>query len=119
MNEWEESMNELRELLAALAHEQWAHWTRYMLARLETVIVDNDEEYRAMRLNGLAFCQTREAARAYVDGMEEQDRAFADLERWRRQVETPYADLTEEEKAGDREWADRYLAILGSASEPE
>jgi len=62
----------LRESLAALEHEQWSHWTRYMIEHLTP---DN-------------------------------------IERWLRQCETPYEDLTEREKDSDREWADRVLAIM-------
>lgn len=34
------------------------------------------------------------------------------IARWRRQCATPYADLTEEEKRSDREWAARALTIV-------
>lgn len=64
--------DDLLESLAALEHEQWAHWTRYMLDNLTP----------------------------------------ENVERWRRQIETPYADLSEEEKASDREWAMRVLEVL-------
>ena len=64
-----------REQLAALEHEQWAHWTGYML--------DNLTE--------------------------------ANIARWRRQVDTPYDELTEKEKDSDREWADKVLFILEEA----
>jgi len=64
----------LREKLAALEHEQWAHWTRYMLDHLTP---DN-------------------------------------VEQWRRQIDTPYGELSEREKESDREWADRVLAIIGT-----
>lgn len=37
------------------------------------------------------------------------------VERWRRLIRTPYAELTEAEKDQDRVWADRYLAICGEA----
>lgn len=65
--------NQLLESLAALEHEQWAHWTRYMLDNLtpENII------------------------------------------RWRQQLATPYADLSEQEKESDRVWAQRVLQILG------
>ncbi len=66
------NVHPLREGLAALEHEQWSHWTRYMLEHLTP---DN-------------------------------------IERWLRQCETPYEDLTEREKDSDREWADRVLAIM-------
>ena len=59
----------LREDLAALEHEQWAHWTRYLLDNLTP----------------------------------------ENIERWRRQIDIPYAELSEVEKDVDREWADRVL----------
>lgn len=36
--------------------------------------------------------------------------------RWMRQMNTPYADLPEEEKELDRDEADRMLAIMKGAS---
>ena len=56
---------ELIERLAAHEHEQWAHWTRYML-----------------------------------DNLTEEN-----IARWRRQIDTAYQDLSEQEKESDREWA--------------
>ncbi len=61
----------LREKMAELEHEQWAHWTRYMLDNL------TDEN----------------------------------IERWRRQIDTPYSVLTDKEKESDREWADKALEV--------
>jgi hypothetical protein len=67
-----EQSSELRERLADLEHDQWAHWTEYLLANLDE---------------------------AHIAG-------------WQRQIRTPYAELSEEEKNEDREWADKILAIL-------
>jgi hypothetical protein len=64
----------IRERLAALEHEQWAHWTGYLLDHL-----------------------TPES-----------------VERWRRQIATPYEELSEPEKQSDREWADRVLELIGA-----
>jgi hypothetical protein len=64
---------QVREALANLEHEQWAHWTKYMLANLTP----------------------------------------ENIERWKRQIETPYDQLSEAEKDSDREWADRVLKIMG------
>lgn len=69
-------MKILREKLAELEHEQWAHWTKYMLENL------TDEN----------------------------------IERWKRQVETPYNELSEEEKMSDREWADKAIDIFVASS---
>ena len=68
----------LRERLAALEHEQWAHWTRHLLDHLTP----------------------------------------EDVERWRRQIETPYDQLSETEKRSDREWADRVLKLVGASATP-
>ena len=63
---------DLREQLAELEHQQWAHWTQHMLDNLTP----------------------------------------ENIERWRRQIDTPYAELSEGEKASDRQWADKVLAII-------
>lgn len=65
-------MNNLLEKLAALEHEQWAHWTEHML-----------------------------------DNLTEENTA-----RWRGQIAASYADLTEEEKDKDREWARRVWGVV-------
>jgi hypothetical protein len=62
----------LREQLAELEHQQWAHWTRYMLDNLTP----------------------------------------ENIERWRRQVDMPYVDLSSKEKESDGTWADKVLEIL-------
>lgn len=63
-----------RESLAELEHEQWAHWTKYMLDNLTD----------------------------------------ANIARWKKQIATPYKDLSEKEKDSDREWADKVLKLLES-----
>ena len=82
-----------REELAALEHDQWAHWTRYMLTVLGPVL-------------GLGFYEARGS------GMENKPdivKARESLRRWKRQIETPYEALTEKERDSDREWADKVL----------
>lgn len=66
------SNDALTERLAALAHEQWAGWTEYLLANLDDV---------------------------HIQG-------------WRRQIATPYVELSEHEKESDRKEARRVLAVL-------
>lgn len=41
------------------------------------------------------------------------------VERWRRQIDTPYELLSEPEKQSDREWADRVLQIVEPFTAPE
>lgn len=65
----------LREELADLEHQQWAHWTRYMLNNLTP----------------------------------------ENIERWQRQVDTPYINLSEQEKESDRRWADKVLKIIAQS----
>lgn len=69
--DWQEQ-TALIEKLAKLEHDQWAHWTHYMVNNLSP----------------------------------------ENIARWRRQIETPYAELTEEEKEKDREWARKALAYV-------
>lgn len=75
-------MSELREQLAAIEHQRWADWQRYMHDQCEpgpdgTLIIPKDK-----------------------------------VERWVRQVETVYADLPEEEKDSDRQQVDRVWHII-------
>jgi hypothetical protein len=36
------------------------------------------------------------------------------IERWRRQIDTPYSELSEKEKDSDREWARKVMYITGN-----
>jgi len=69
----------LRERLADLEHQQWAHWTNYMLDNLTP----------------------------------------ENIERWRRQVNTPYSELSEHEKSSDRVWADKVLELINQFQAPD
>lgn len=72
----------LREPLASLAHEQWSGWMRYLF------------EKSTLNADGTATIP-----------------AWA-VERWQRQVATPYHNLPEEEKESDRAEADRVIAVI-------
>ncbi len=74
---------ELREKLAALAHDQWASWMKFLFSRCNL-----QEE------DGAAIIPT-----AFVT-------------HWKKQMATPYASLSEYEKDSDRKEADRVIAIL-------
>lgn len=76
-------MDNLREQLAALAHEQWSAWMRYMLGKC---LVNEDGSLTIPA--------------AYYQAL------F-------RQMTTPYAELGEHEKESDREEADKVLALIG------
>jgi hypothetical protein len=82
--------NELREALAAVSHEIWAHWMKYLFSRCLG---------QAAGISGSVIPQK-------------------EADRWRRQMETAYADLTEKEKDSDREQADKILKVLGAFKSP-
>jgi len=67
-----------------LEHEQWAHWTKYMIKKLEK---DAGPE-------GLLIG------------------CVPTLQRWKKQIKTPYSKLSEKEKESDREWAKKVIALL-------
>lgn len=78
----EEQREVLRERLAVYAHEAWAGWMSYLLAK----------------------------TRYTDDGGKKIE--FSDVDRWKRLMETSYSDLKEDEKRSDRAQADKILAIL-------
>ena len=82
-------MENLLEDLAELEHQQWAHWTKYMLNRLEQLEaeIDGKAPYDAL----LELAQQKQ--------------------NWKRQIATPYSELTEKEKDSDRIWAAKSLEI--------
>lgn len=95
------SMSDMREQLAALEHEQWAHWTRHMLMTIENELVDfgqNEEDEREAQTSLRVL------------------RSLVCTQRWRRQSGTPYEFLSPREKDSDREWAVKVLEILRKRS---
>jgi hypothetical protein len=76
------SITDLTEKLADLAHRQWSGWMEYL--------------FEKSTLND--------------DGTVTIPKWAAD--RWKRQVETAYADLPEEEKESDREEARRVIEAI-------
>lgn len=84
----------LREVLAALAHEQWSGWMRHLFSKCSSRIV----------LRPLSAEEFSTPADVVIP--------HAWAERWERQMDTPYASLSETEKESDRKEADRVLAVL-------
>lgn len=76
-------MDDLRERRADEEHARWARWHRYLVSR----------------------CTANPDGSLTIP-------AWA-VERWGRQADTPYAQLSEREKDSDRSEADRTLAIFG------
>jgi hypothetical protein len=80
-----QTLENLIETLAAVEHERWSHWQRYMHGK----------------------------------GTSQPDGSLvipADLVcRWQKQIDTPYAELTEKEKESDREQVRKYLPLIVQA----
>lgn len=72
----------MREALADVSHDIWSHWMRWQFS----------------------VC-TRNADGSLTIPAER-------VERWTRQINTTYADLSEAEKESDREQADKILAVI-------
>jgi len=75
----------LMEELAAIEHERWTHWQRYMHGK---------------------------AVRQPDGGLLVPPELVA---KWERQMATSYADLSASEKTSDREQVQRYLPVIAKA----
>lgn len=76
---------ELLNSLAAIEHQRWAHWQAYL----------HDE------------CEVLEDGSLKIP---------AELvQRWTRQIQTPYSELSEPEKESDREQVLKYLPTISAA----
>jgi len=75
---------ELYEKLAAIEHERWADWQKYLHS---TCTLDRQD------IGSLIIPE-------------------ALVERWERQINTKYEDLSEEEKQSDRDQVDRYWNLI-------
>jgi hypothetical protein len=84
-SEAEAVLESLVEKLAAVEHDRWAHWQRYMHGKAER------------RPDGTLILPAEL------------------VERWEAQISTPYADLSQAEKESDREQVRRYLPLIAAA----
>lgn len=80
---------ELIEELAASEHDRWSRWMKHLFDKCEWAPGDD------------GTCQT---ASAIIPPWAQQN--------WQRQMNTPYADLTEKEKESDRKEARRTIDIV-------
>lgn len=72
----------MRTALAAIQHAIWSHWMRYMFS-----------------------CGTFNADGSWT-------MPAGKVERWKRQMETEFADLTEKEQVSDYDQADKVLKVV-------
>lgn len=75
----------LVETLAAIEHERWAHWQRHMHSKCVP-----------QRGGGLLIPPEL-------------------VEHWQKQIDTPYSELSDNEKESDREQVRRYLPLVVDA----
>lgn len=80
-------MNDLREKLAAMCHDQWKGWMRYIFFNCDP-----------------------DRPRGWDTGNSIIPRWA--VERWTRQMDTDYKDLPEDEKESDRTEADKFIKLL-------
>ena len=81
-----EKEKELIEKLAAIEHERWADWQKYMHSR---GTITPDGCFLAISL--------------------------AQIKAWERQINTPYSELSEKEKESDRRQVRRYWNLISSS----
>jgi hypothetical protein len=81
----ERVLNGLLERLAAIEHERWAHWQRYVHSQSIT------------QADGSLLLPAELVAR------------------WDKEISTIYADLSEEQKETDRDQVRRYLPLITCA----
>ena len=82
-------MTNLREQIADVQHQIWAHWMKYMFTQCETA---EDAET---------------GDTVYIIPADK-------IERWTRQMNTDYSELTNKEQESDRDQADKVLSIVFS-----
>lgn len=76
---------ELKEKLAAIEHERWSDWQKYVHGLME----HHDDPMREEMVLDAGWYY-----------------------RWQKQINTPYAELTDKEKASDMEQVDRYWNLI-------
>jgi hypothetical protein len=84
-DEAEKLLNELVERLAAIEHERWSHWQRYMHSK-------------ATKQSDGSLLIPKEL-----------------VDRWEQQITTGYAELSDKEKESDREQVREYLPLIVEA----
>lgn len=83
----EQAREEIFEKLADIEHTRWAKWQKYMHSKCEELI------------------HIGERSLIIPAGL---------VQRWERQIETPYSELSEQEKQSDREQVEEYWHIIDS-----
>lgn len=88
---WEE---EFVEKGAEIEHERWAKWQKYVHKNLYNIAEQEPERWKELKNPHLKILPTEL------------------YERWERQINTPYSELSEQEKESDRKEARNYLPLV-------
>ena len=78
----------MKEKLAKLCHEQWSGWMEYLFSKCFKDTGQFDKTNGNLVIPKWA------------------------VERWKRQMETPYSELSDKEQDSDRNEADKFLVIF-------
>lgn len=78
--------NELREQIADLCHEQWSGWMDYLFSKCVPLVGSGGDLIIPSEF----------------------------VERWKRQSETRYSKLSEQERDSDRKEADKFLGLFSA-----
>lgn len=84
----------LREQLADLCHRQWAGWMAYLFSKCDSTMPT--------------------VLSALEDGSLIIPAEF--VERWKRQVDTPYENLSHFEQESDKKEADKFLEVIDAST---
>lgn len=84
----------MREKLAELAHSQWSGWMRYLFSKCIPYKPGEIQNYEGALI----------IPKVSVD-------------RWKRQTETPYSELSNKEQDSNREQADKFLKVINTRFE--
>ncbi len=88
--------DELIEKVADFMHDQWSHWMKYLLDNVyRWKVEEGQDKYKTINEPHYVL-----AFNLYK------------YERWEKQMNTPYAELSEKEKDSDREWARKLLEVI-------
>ncbi len=88
--------------------------TRFMSVDLTSKLSDEQVKYLLEILSAFEHEQWAKWTKYFLDNLTPEN-----IARWRRQIATPYAELSEKEKDSDRFWARVIMKVLKEGRYPE